>query len=270
MSYIDKEDYMEPVCVLCDNKEPKRIPVARIFEKFDGYLFKKEYAEAKKLLAYWVDEAKMSGDVMGELAVLNECVGLYRNLGEKENAFRFGDECLKLIEANGLKDSLTVATTYLNLGTMNKAFGKTQEAIDCYDKAETVYENTLKENDVRFAGLYNNKAVALLGVKEYDRAETLFYKAIDVLKKANGSLLEIGVTYTNLADLQEQKNGKKDNAKITEYMQKAKDCFNDESLKRDGEYAFYAEKCIDTFRYYGMTDFAEELERRARSFYERA
>ena len=63
------------------------IPRDRVLAKLDSLLRQNDYGAAKRLLQYWLDEAKSTGDGHGILLIQNELMGLCRKLGEKENAF---------------------------------------------------------------------------------------------------------------------------------------------------------------------------------------
>ena len=64
---LDKFDYAEPACPLCDGKDfyyPQKdaplgkIPVDRIIDKVDSLFNKNDYEEAGRLLEYWKNEAR--------------------------------------------------------------------------------------------------------------------------------------------------------------------------------------------------------------------
>ena len=62
----------------------EKIPLLRIRETLDDHLAKKEYEKAENQLAYWLDEAKKKEDESGEVAILNELMGLYRKLNKRQ------------------------------------------------------------------------------------------------------------------------------------------------------------------------------------------
>ena len=89
MSELKPEDYLEPSCLLCEDPygaPPKARPVPqhRIMEKMDDYMSRLDYAGAERHLLYWLSEARLGGDLKGELMIRNELVGHYRKTAEEE------------------------------------------------------------------------------------------------------------------------------------------------------------------------------------------
>ena len=85
-NFLSKEDYEEPCCPLKMNINQKAepIPVGRVLSKVDEHLSRNDYDSAEKTLDYWHEEAKIGGDIRGELTILNEKIGLYRKTGTKD------------------------------------------------------------------------------------------------------------------------------------------------------------------------------------------
>ena len=88
---IDPFDYKEPQCPLCGGEEfygaerrARSVPIMNITEKLDSFFSKEDYRGAKKLLEYWLTEAREIGDERGELSLLSEVMGLSRRIGEHE------------------------------------------------------------------------------------------------------------------------------------------------------------------------------------------
>ena len=73
---IDPFDYKEPQCPLCGGEEfygaerrARSVPIMNITEKLDSFFSKEDYRGAKKLLEYWLTEAREIGDERGELSL---------------------------------------------------------------------------------------------------------------------------------------------------------------------------------------------------------
>ncbi len=273
---LDKFDYKEPGCPLCDGKDfyyPKkgaplgRIPIQRIIEKLDGLFAKNNYTEAGRLLAYWKNEAVALRDRQGELAVENELVGYYRKQGDKEKALASVESALQLVDELGQGDMASGATIFINCATAYKAFGMAQEALPLYCRAEEIYKNVLPEGDTRFGALYNNMALALADVRDYDGAEKAYLSALFVMEKARGGEADAAITYINLAHMYE-KIGKKD--KIDGCMKKAYDLLQSENLPHNGYYAFVLEKCAPSFGYFGDRETYLELKKESEEIYARS
>ena len=91
MTAIDKQDYAEPRCLLCE--EPygaeakiKPVPQQRIMEKVDEYMSRRDYAGVERHLLYWLEEARLGRDEKGELMIRNELTGHYRKTGDREKS----------------------------------------------------------------------------------------------------------------------------------------------------------------------------------------
>ena len=244
------------------------ISVDRILSKLDEYLNKNDYAFAEKHLVYWLSEAKNNNDLKVELLVSNELMGLYRKLGRKEDALSCLNNALDRIVQAEIGMQVGAATTYLNAATVYKAFGMAEKGISLFEKAKDIYESELDSSDTRLAGLYNNMALCLIDLKDFDRAERLYHKAIGIMRNAEGGDLEIAITYLNMATASEARRGLLDAEEIiNEYLAQAQSIL-DSHTPQDGYYAFVCEKCASVFSYYGWFFFENELKERARRIYE--
>lgn len=267
---LSKEDYEEPRCPL--NMKPRiyTIPIGRVIEKLDQYLSRNDYPSAERHLLYWIADAEACGDRQGKLTVLNEQIGLYRKQSKKEECFKAIDEALSLSDDLGLAGTVFHGTTLVNAATGYKAFGQPNKAISLYEEAKMIYERNLKPDDPRLGGLYNNMALALVELGFYREAEKLYFAAIDVMGKQEFGSLEVAITKLNLADLVAMEIGSETgDTKIKKYLEQAEGLLNDESVPRNGYYAFVCEKCAPVFGYYGYFLTEQELNRRAKAIYER-
>lgn len=244
--------------------------VGRIIEKLDAYLDRKDYDAAEKHLDYWLNEADAGNDPRGKLTVLNEQIGLYRKTGKEAQCLAAIDSALSLADSMDMGQSVTAGTTLLNAATGYKAFGKAKEALPLYRKAKTIYESALAPDDKKLAGLYNNMALALTDLREFDEAKALYQKAIGIMEKQKGGAAEAAITRLNLADLIAAEKGPLDGAEeIDRQLLEAEKLLDAEDLPRDGTYAFVCEKCAPVFGYYGYFVTEKELDRRAKEIYER-
>lgn len=267
---LSKDDYEEPRCLLNMHPEVTPVPVGRMIDKLDSYLNQNDYDAAERHLRYWLAEADAGHDMRGKLTILNEQIGLYRKTGKESECLRAISDALSLASSANVDGSLTYGTTLINAATGYKAFGKAEEALPLYRKAQTIYELTLDSDDGRLGGLYNNMALTLAGLKEYREAEDLYQKAISVMEKQENGALEVAITRLNLADLVAAELGFEDGAEeIERQLLEAEKLLDAESVPRDGYYAFVCEKCASVFGYYGRFRTEQELNRRARKIHER-
>lgn len=273
---IPAEDYKEPVCPFVSDfyeggaaVEP--IPVRRVIEKYDELIYKKnDVAAARRHLEYWERAAREGRDMRGLLSVENELMGFHRQNGTKEDALTAVSRGLELLEALKAGDTVSGATTYLNCATVYKTFGEPEKAAEYYGRAKAVYERELDPKDDRLAGLYNNYALALCDLARYDEAERLYNAALDIVSE-KGQKLEAAITHLNLADLYYSKLGaEKSSDEVFDRLSKAEAIFDDESVTRDGYYAYVCTKSAPTFEYYGWFVTAKNLTERAKEIHERA
>lgn len=246
------------------------LPIDRIAQKLDEYLSKNDYTSAERHLNYWLDEACLQSDGRATLFLCNELIGLHRKLGHEAQALSFCQKALFQVEAMNIAENIGAATTYLNAATAYKAFGRAEDAIPLFERAEGIYLRELPANDPRFGGLYNNKALALVDLRRFEEAKEYYQKALENTN-VTGSKPEQAVTHLNLASAAESEWGlEQGEAEIAKRIANAWELLNDPALPRDGNYAFVCEKCAPTFRYYGYFLYANDLEERAKSIYERS
>ncbi len=268
---IKPEDYAEPECPLCmdADKTVKPIDVKRFTAKLDSYFDKNDYEGARRHLEYWYAEAVAGSDLRGRFSVLNEMLGYYRKVGDKEKAFRTVDEVLRVISELGTEESVGSATAYINVGTVYKSFGMAEKALPFFTHALSIYRADLKPDDVRFGGLYNNMALVLADLKRYDEAFECYNKALGIMLNTGNGKPEAAVTCLNMANAAEAKLGLEEAEEtITEYLDLAETYLDDPENERNGNYAFVCEKCAPVFSYYGRFFYAEQLKKRMSAIYE--
>ncbi len=273
---IDKFDYLEPACPLSGGKEfyyPQkdaplgRIPVARILDKVDSLFGKNNYLEAGRVLVYWKNEAIALRDQQGQLTMESELVGYYRKQNEKEKALACAQSALSLVEELEQGALASGATVFINCATAYQAFGMSREAMPLYRRAEQIYEQVLPAGDARFGGLYNNMALALVSLGQFQQAEEAYRRALAVMENIDGGQADAAITYVNLAYLYEQLSQPE---KSGDSMQKAYALLQSEKLAQDGYYAFVLEKCAPAFRHFGDEAAYMQLKHRSEEIYARA
>ena len=272
-SIIGPEDYMEPACPLCGEPfgaEPAEAPVPqeRVLRKLDAYLERRDYAGAERHLLYWIEEARLARDKRGELLVRNELIGHYRKTGNRDKALENVEEALRLLKALKFEETFSAGTTYVNAATAYHAFGDPEQALVLFRKARPIYENAKHGDLACLGGLYNNMALALTELKQYEEAFSLFGKALQVMREVPDGEPEQAVTLLNMADVVAARDGMEEGeAEISRYLDQAYDLLHDYSGDRNGRYAFVCEKCAPVFGYYGYFLAEEELKTAAEEIY---
>jgi len=246
------------------------ISIDRVLAKLDSYFSTNDYVGAQKHLEYWLEEAVSFNDRRNELTLCNELIGLSRKIGNKEQTFSYTERALNLVKFLDIENTIGGATTFINVATAYKAFGEAARALPLFEKAAEIYEKELPKNDSRLGGLYNNFALALIDIDDFDNAYEYYQKALDVMKHVEGGELESAITYLNIASACEAQKGllEADEA-IGECLQMAEELLDIHKDSTDGYYAFVCEKCASVFGYYGHFVYEKELLERARKIYER-
>jgi len=268
MNNLKEEDYKEPCCPLDTSQWQEKtsggkVDIHRVQGKLDELFYHKDYDGAKRLLNYWLEEARALNDRQAEFQLENELMGLTRKLGQGEEAIKHAENALRLIRHLQIEDNIGAATSYINAGTVYKAFGKAKEALPLFEKAKLIYENTLQPDDPRLGGLYNNMALALADLNRFAEAIKLYDKALEIMSKAEGGQADAAITWLNLANcVEKEKDLEEALPQIEEAVENAWNCLNSKELKRDGYYSFVCEKCIPGFEYYGYLDYANQLKSR--------
>ncbi len=244
--------------------DEKEKSVNNILSQLDSYLHKNDYSSAEK---YLLSVLRESADNSVSLAVMNELMGLYRKLGNREKAVFYAESAMKIIDEMGASRKVGSATIYLNCATVYKAFGMAGKSIPLFMKADKIYSENLSPYDIQWGGLYNNMALAYVDLKDFGKARKLYLKAIDIMLSYENGAPEAAITYLNLADAVAADTGLLDGAdEIEEYLDKAQKLL-DEYKVHDGNYAFVCEKCASAFGYYGRFLYEEELKERANRIY---
>lgn len=247
------------------------ISIEKIIAELDMFLSRNDYESAKNHLLKWLTFCTEQNDLKTALALSNELMGLFRKLGDKENALKYSQNALDIIEKLGIQQNTGAATTYLNTATVYKAFSMAERSLPLFERALEIYEKNLSKTDDRLGGLYNNMALTLVDLEKFDRANELFEKAISVMSKISGKEGEVAITYLNMATAVERNKGPEEGEKeISSLIEKAWQLLDSCSDKESGNYAFVCEKCATVFGYYGYFIYENELKKRSEEIYERA
>ena len=254
--YLEKEDWEEPACCFRPNVAAKELhaghsaqSVREVIGEYDRLIAMDAGKDAGKFLEFWQEEFEKSGNWSAQITVLNEMMGFYRNAGNAEKGLASSEKGIALIREHGMTETVSGGTTFLNAATTMKAFAKAKEAMPFYEEAFRAYGNSLDPSDYRFGGLFNNMALAWEDQGDYRKAEVYYRKAMEIMEALRpGSILEIAVTWVNLAVLYEKWG---QDEKIDDCLERAVREFRSEEVPHDGYYAFNCRKCAKTFDYFG-------------------
>lgn len=273
---LQPEDYREPNCVLCGDPygaapKVKTVPLQRIIEKVDEFQTRQDASGAERMLKYWLSEAELGGDLKGQLGIRNEFIGLYRKNGRKEDAFESIQEAMRLLDELDFHGSISSGTTYTNSATAYYTFGSYEKALPLFEKALEVYEKSGKTSFSLLGGLYNNMGLTLTALRQFERAGSMYGKALSVMEQVPGSEPEQAITYLNMADcISAEKGTEEAEEEIFAFLDKAEALLDQSwesakhgSSQEKGYCAFVFDSCAPTFSYYGYFIASEELRQRA-------
>lgn len=159
---------------------------------------------AERLLLSTRAEAQTAGDLSLELTAVNELIGYYRQTSCEKEAFEAVDDAFSLLQKMGDTDSARYATVTQNAANACRAFGRYEDAKRYYETTERIYgewirQGQLEANDLRVAGLYNNRSLLCQELGDYTAAELYLKKALQIVTEQKAGF-EIAVTYANLAN----------------------------------------------------------------------
>lgn len=231
--------------------------VAAILNEYDELLNKNSVKEAGEYLEAEIKKAKEREDSFTELTLHNEVVSFHRRTGEQKKAVGAINEILELLEKFGLENSVLGANMYLNCATTLNFFRRTAEALPLFVRAFEAYINTIPQNDYRFAGFYNNYALALYESENYDEALRYFRKALNILSLYKGNDSEMAVIFCNLSHLFEKIN---DDEMLNSCLDSAYFTLKDYDGEKNNNYLLHCQKCIEAFKHFNKGNYAEEIE----------
>ncbi len=117
-----------------------------------------------------------------------------------DSALFYSQFAVKLYENLNHIDSIALANAYQSLGIIYKINGKYSEAIDCYNKAETIYLN--KRNEILTAYVYANKANIYSKQKDYSKSKDYLLMAYNIYNRDTiKNKKYISIAYNNLGNI---------------------------------------------------------------------
>lgn len=246
----------------------EKLSIKQIIDELDALLGRNDYVAAQAHLEHWIRRAQECGDMSVKLSLLNEMMGLCRKVGKREAAYDAAEAAMALCAELGLVGSVTEGTTCVNAATVYKSFDDADRAMPLYSRARSIYEQRLDRYDSKLGGLYNNMALALVDMRDFEQAYGLYSRALEVMAHNRYGQLEMAITYLNMANAKEAEIGLVDAEDyINECIDRARELLDTPEVPRNGYYAFVCEKCAPTFGYYGYFLDEREYKARAQSIY---
>ena len=155
--------------------------------------------KAEGFLENKMAEALLAGDEGALITLLNEMIGYLRDAGKYEKCCMYCDKLFEVLERNGLQGTVPYATSLLNIANAYRAAGRLEESMTNYKVVLLIYQSQLEDDDIRYAGLYNNMSLLYQELSDYESACECQEKALAIVSTKNDARIETAVTHTNLA-----------------------------------------------------------------------
>lgn len=172
----------------------------QVMTELDQLFTQERINEVPQFLEEHIEQAQAEGENDVMLTLYNECIGFYRETGQYDKALENGDKAMALMEKMGLKGTMPYATTLLNIANAKRASGHLQESLELYNQVRPIYVAKLKEDDMYFAGLYNNLSLLYQEMGDFAAAKEQLENALEIVSHKENTAFEIAVTQANLAN----------------------------------------------------------------------
>ncbi len=182
-------------------------PEARLTEGRNLYQIG-QFSAAVSLWQQAARDYELQGEIFHQALSLNYLSSAYQKLGEWQQAERAIATSLRLLENQAELDrrGLAIFAQALNTqGSLQLAQGQTQQALETWMKAESVYEQA--NNETGKLGSQINQAQALQSLGQYRRSKNILENLVEQLQNQPDSLLKadslrsLGVALQTTGDL---------------------------------------------------------------------
>jgi CHAT domain-containing protein len=182
-------------------------PEARLTEGRNLYQIG-QFSAAVSLWQQAARDYELQGEILNQALSLNYLSSAYQKLGEWQQAEAAISSSLRLLQNQGELDQrgLAIFAQALNTqGSLQLAQGQTQQALETWIKAESVYEKA--NNETGKLGSQINQAQALQSLGQYRRSENILENLVEQLQNQPDSLLKadglrsLGVAWQTTGDL---------------------------------------------------------------------
>ncbi len=172
----------------------------KIYEQLDYFYAHQLLDEAYAYLLNQLNNAMQDNRDDLVLGLLSELMGYYRVTSQFDLGYTIASQSEKILLSHGIEDTIEAGTCYLNIATLYRAGGRYLEALDYYQKVETIYQK-LDCHDERLASFYNNISLLYQELGDFDKAIAYETKALSIMKDIHNSEVEIAITYSNLSQM---------------------------------------------------------------------
>ena len=175
--------------------------IRAILAEYDAMFGVKKPDEIEAFLEQKIAQARRERDKDAVFAIMNEYVGLTRNLRHKEKCLEACDEILNLAEEIRILNSPQHATMMLNVATAFTAFGRYAGAELLFEDVEKLLGELGETNTYTLASLYNNWSMLMVRQKRFAEAVSLQKKALTIIDPHDELVVEQATTRSNIASV---------------------------------------------------------------------
>lgn len=232
--------------------------INQILDTYDAMFGVYSLEQIDTFLEKTMEDALAEGDVSSIITLVNEMIGFCRDTGKVEKGMAYCSQLITLMRDLEMEGTVPYATSMLNIGNAYRAFGKLEEAMECYQTVEVIYDQDLDEYDFRFASLYNNWSLLYQEMEEFVYAKKALYKALAIVSLYSEAKIEQATTHTNLAvtllrlgEVEEAEKHLKQGMEIYE-EDGGKDFHYSAALAAAGDACYLRGRQKEAIRYYKM------------------
>lgn len=151
----------------------------------------------KKMLQYTRDV--YGNDSNSTIKMLNELGGTSKYIGEYDLGIKCLKEALDIIEKKFGIDSISYATTTLNLTEVYRFKGEIEKLENLYKSVIKIYGSYKMENSYEYASVCNNLGLYYQDTNNPSKALPLHLTSLEILKNMPDYPVALATTYNNLA-----------------------------------------------------------------------
>lgn len=173
--------------------------IQKILEELDSLFITHQIIKVEPFLLDKIQRAEEEDAVSVQIALLNELIGHYRDMGEYEQSITTCQKVMEVLADSGLNGSIAYATTLQNVANALRAAGQLDASMLYYNQVYSLYQHQLDSNDMRYASLSNNMSLLYQEMGDYENACICLEKALSIVLQYPEAIKEVATTHTNLA-----------------------------------------------------------------------
>ena len=238
------------------------LPIREILRRLNALLAKTRCEDARHYLQMWQRCARGKRDWGSELVLCSELLCLLRHMKDKDAALAAVCRCQELLRQNGLENTVQGAPYLMRIGAALDVYGKSEQAMQYFQRALAICTENLEEPDERVAQIYNNLAVTAASLGQKEKAEEYFRRAIQILRKSAFPECESAVTYCNMAIVYGRSDP--EDPRIGDCLELAWNQLSVPDIPKDHCYAQALDQCLPVFDHFGYFLYTMNLKDRLR------